>query len=115
MMQRSRNLKQKARELRTNMTDAERLLWSRVRCKQLKGFQFYRQKVIGKYIVDFYCYKAKMVVEVDGGQHYEIEGMKKDRIRDGYLRKLGLCVLRFSDREVLKNIDGVVEAIVEKL
>ena len=111
MIPRKEFLKQKTRELRENMTDAERLLWSKLRRKQLRGLQFYRQKVIGNYIVDFYCHAVKMVIEVDGGQHYEIEGIRKDRIRDEDLRSLGLFVLRFSDREVLKNIDGVMEEI----
>jgi very-short-patch-repair endonuclease len=111
MIPRREFLKQKARELRKEMTDAERLLWSRLRLKQIKGLQFYRQKVIGNYIVDFYCHAANMIIEIDGGQHYSIEGMKKDKIRDEYLMSRKLRVLRFSDREVLKNIDDVMEEI----
>jgi very-short-patch-repair endonuclease len=61
--------------------------------------------------VDFYCPKGKLIVEIDGGQHYEDDGMKKDQIRDNYLQMLGFAVLRFSDIDVLKNIDGVVERI----
>ena len=68
-----------ARELRNNMTDAERLLWSRLRNRQLKGKQVYRQKIIGDYIVDFYCPKAKLVIEVDGGQHYTEKELSKIR------------------------------------
>ena len=93
------------------MTDAERLLWSRVRRKQLKNHQFYRQKLIGDYIVDFYCPKAHLVIEVDGGQHYSSEGKQKDKLRDEYMTQAGLNVLRFSDREVFENLDEVVEAI----
>ena len=93
------------------MTDAERMLWSKLRRKQFKGLQFYRQKVIGDYIVDFYCHKNKMVIEVDGGQLYDPEGLKKDRIRDEYLMNQGVRVLRFSDRDVLKNIDSVMVEI----
>jgi len=111
MIPRKEFLKQKARELRKDMTDAERVLWSKLRLKQVNGLQFYRQKVIGNYIVDFYCHKAKMVIEVDGGQHYETEGLKKDRIRDEYFKKQGLRVLRFTDLNVLKNIDGVLKEI----
>ncbi len=59
------------------MTDAERLLWSRIRRKQLKDCQFYRQKVVGNYIVDFYCPKSNLVIELDGGQHYSDEGMRE--------------------------------------
>jgi len=110
-----RKLKPYARNLRTNMTDAEQLIWSKIRRKQINDLQFYRQKNIGHYIVDFYCPKGKLVVEIDGGQHYETEGMKKDQERDQYLQELGLSVLRFSDNDVLKNIDGVTERIYEHL
>lgn len=97
------------------MTDAERLLWSKIRGKQLKGYQFYRQKIIGNYIVDFYCPKAKLIIEIDGGNHYNDEGIKKDKIRDDYMRDHKLKVLRFSDREVFKNLNGVVERTYENL
>ena len=115
MLYYNKQLKEYSRELRCNMTDAERLLWSRVRRKQLKGFQFYRQKIIGDYIVDFYCPKAKLVIELDGGQHYNPEGIMKDDIRDSYMREHGLKVLRFSDRDVLKDPDAVVERIYGEL
>jgi len=111
----NKNLKNLARVLRKNMTDAERNLWAKIRGKQLKDKQFYRQKNIGNYIVDFYCPSAKLIVELDGGQHYSDEGMKKDKIRDSYLKHLGFTVLRFSDRDVLKNIEGVLEKIYEFL
>jgi len=97
------------------MTDAERLLWSKIRGKQLKGYQFYRQRIIGNYIVDFYCPKAKLVVELDGGQHYSNEGIEKDKIRDNYIEEQSLKVLRFSDRDVFENINGVVERIYENM
>lgn len=107
----NKQLKYLARELRKNMTDAERLLWSKVRRKQLNSYQFYRQKNVGNYIVDFYCPAGKLIIELDGGQHYTEKGMKKDEIRDRYLDSLGYSVLRFSDREVLKNLKGVIEKI----
>ena len=115
MLPYNKNLKILARNLRENMTDAERLIWSKLRMKQLKNCQFYRQKVIGNYIVDFYCPKAKLVVEVDGGQHYMDEGKKKDEKRDSYIQRLGLKVLRFSDRDVLKNINSVSEEVFNNL
>ena len=110
-----RRLKPLARNLRTNMTDAEQLIWSKIRRKQIGDLQFYRQKNVGNYIVDFYCPKGKLIIEVDGGQHLEKVGMKKDQERDRYLQKLGLTVLRFSDIDVLKNIDGVIERINEHI
>lgn len=97
------------------MTYAEQLIWSKIRRKQIGDVQFYRQKNVGHYIVDFYCPKGKLIIEIDGGQHYEKEGMKKDRKRDDYLQGLGLKVLRFSDIDVLKNINGVLERIHENL
>ncbi|RJP70310.1 MAG: endonuclease domain-containing protein [Candidatus Abyssobacteria bacterium SURF_17] len=108
-------LKNRSRELRKNMTDAERLLWSRIRGKQLKGCQFYRQKPVGTYIVDFYCPKGNLIIEIDGGQHYTSTGQQRDRVRDNYLNNLGLAVMRFSDREIFENLDGVVQTIWEKL
>jgi len=93
------------------MTDAEQYLWLKLRQKQLNGLQFYRQKVIGQYIVDFYCPKANIVIELDGGQHYDEPGLNADRKRDEALSKIGLKVLRFSDREVFENIDAVMDKI----
>jgi len=115
MLTYNRNLKQFSRQLRENMTDAERLLWAKIRRKQLKGYQFYRQKPIGDYIVDFFCPRAKLVIEVDGGQHFSGETTENDKIRDEYLRSLGLRVLRFTNTDVLTHIEGVVEGIIEKI
>jgi very-short-patch-repair endonuclease len=94
------------------MTDVEVVLWTKVRRKQLFGIPFYRQKPIGNYIVDFYCPKAQLVIEVDGGQHYKPEGALRDSVRDSFLKDLGFSVLRFSNRDVLYNIDGVFATIV---
>lgn len=111
MLYYNRKLQPLARELRKNMTDAEKLLWSKVCRKQIPGYQFYRQRIIGDYIVDFYCHTAGLVVEIDGGQHYNEEGHNSDKIRDDHLAVLGLKVLRFSNLDVPHNIDGVVERI----
>ncbi len=97
------------------MTDAEKSVWSRIRARQLQGHRFYRQKIIGNYIVDFFSPKANLVIEIDGGQHYSEEGISKDNIRDAWLRKLGLKVLRFSDRDIFENFDAVIEKIHENL
>jgi len=111
MLNYNANLKDKARQLRKNLTDSEKALWSRLRNKQLLGIQFYRQKPIGEPIVDFFAPRVKLVVEVDGSQHTLGDHVQKDRFRDGYLASLGLKVLRFNSREVLKESDAVVEAI----
>src|SRR3989338_6220108 len=111
MLSYNKNLKQLSRNLRKNMTDAEKAVWSNIRGKQLKRYQFYRQKIIGNYIVDFYCPKSKLVIEVDGGQHYSAKGKEKDKRRDDYMTREEITVLRFSDREVLGNLDAVLEKI----
>jgi len=109
------SLKRYSHDLRNKMTDAERRLCSKLRLKQLNGYQFYRQMVIGNYIVDFCSPALKLVIEVDGSQHYSDEGLKSDKIRDNYLWGYGLKVLRFNDYEVLTNISGVVENILENM
>ena len=106
-------LKKHARQLRNNMTDAERHLWTKIKMKQLNEYHFYRQKPIGDYIVDFFCPKAKLVIEVDGSYHLVGEKIEYDRIKDDYMSSLGLRVLRFTNTEVLTNIEGVVEKIRE--
>ena len=77
------------------MTEAEQRLWSRLRRKQLNGVQFYRQKPLGAYIVDFYAPVAKLVIEVDGSQHLEQDQRRSDVARDRYLSDIGLTVMRF--------------------
>jgi very-short-patch-repair endonuclease len=115
MLNYNKDLKTLARELRKNMTDAEKLLWSRVRRKRFGGCQFYRQAIINNYIVDFYCPAAKLVIEIDGGQHYYGDQIQDDKVRDRHLTSLGLMVFRYSNLEVLQNIDLVLEHIYEKL
>jgi very-short-patch-repair endonuclease len=115
MLPYNKSLKELSRNSRRNMTDAEILLWSKLRSKQLNGLQFYRQKIIDNYIVDFYCPKSKLVIEVDGGQHYSAEGREKDKKRDENMAKVGITVLRFSDREVLRQVAVVLEKIWSRL
>ncbi len=111
MLQYNKNLKEFSRKLRKNMTDAEKLIWSKIRDNQLKEKRFYSQKIIDNYIVDFYCPKANLIIELDGGQHYEPENREKDRARDAYSANNGLKVLRFSDKEVFNNTSGIIEKI----
>lgn len=110
-----KNLKTPSRELRGSMTDAEQLLWSHLRRKQLHGVQFYRQKPLGPFIVDFFAPSAGLVVEVDGGQHYEAEHLERDRQRDQCLAEEELLVLRFNNREVLLETEAVLERIAEEV
>jgi len=109
-------LKEKARNLRKSMTPAEVRLWVKIRRKQIKGLQFYRQKPLGKYIVDFYCPAKRLVIEIDGGQHYEKEHLKKDKQRDNYLEQiLGLKVIRFTNRDILTNLESVINKIISEI
>lgn len=111
MLPYAQRLKQNSRELRSHMTDAEQKLWYRLRRKQVNGWQFYRQKPLGSYIVDFYCPAARLVIELDGSQHLEPQHQASDQRRDVYLAGLGLRVLRFDNRQVLLETDAVVDAI----
>jgi very-short-patch-repair endonuclease len=113
MLQYNPNLKKTARHFRAEMTDSERMIWSRLRRKQILGTQFYRQKPIGSYVVDFYAPRAKLIVEVDGSQHLHPEYAQKDKQRDAYLASQGLRVLRFSNLQVLQTLDAVVEVIFQ--
>src|SRR3990167_9096672 len=101
----------KCRKLRKNQTDAERKLWLILRNRQLSGVKFRRQFPIGRYILDFYSPEYKLGIEADGGQHYEDKGKSKDALRTRELTKHGVKIVRFSDSDILNNIDGVYEII----
>ena len=103
----------RAKELRRNMTKQENHLWYDFLCQYPVRFQ--RQKTIDQYIADFYCHKAKLIIELDGSQHYTEEGEEYDRIRTDILERYGLEVIRFSNADVDKNFVGVCEAIDEKV
>ena len=102
-----------ARSLRTNQTAAEELLWSKLRRKQLLGVQFYRQKPLASYIVDFYCASAGLVIELDGSQHFEADYQERDAERDRALATLGLLVLRFDNLQVLNDTQAVLSVIYD--
>ncbi|MFN0317300.1 MAG: endonuclease domain-containing protein [Burkholderiales bacterium] len=110
---RNRTLQSRASRLRKNSTDTERFLWQRLRLRQLAGFKFRRQVPIAKYIVDFACVEAKLVIELDGGQHPERTAY--DHSRDAIIQAQGFRVLRFWDNEVFETADGVVERILAEL
>jgi very-short-patch-repair endonuclease len=99
------------RTLRRESTDAERALWSLLRSRRLEGLKFRRQHSAGPYILDFYSAAARLVVEVDGSQHYTPEGRASDAARSAYLQALGLRLIRVTNRDVLTNRDGVLEVI----
>ena len=103
------NLSENARRLRKNMTPEEKQLWYQF-LKDLP-VTIHRQRVIGPYIVDFYCASAKLIIELDGSQHYEPKGMEYDRRRDAFFQNHGILVLRFSNLDVLQNLSGVCQQI----
>ncbi|MEA3489056.1 MAG: DUF559 domain-containing protein [Candidatus Omnitrophota bacterium] len=113
MLKYNTNLKHKARPLRREMTGSEQALWTRLRGKQILDVQFYRQKPIGGYIVDFYASQARIIVEVDGAQHMETDQEQKDAQRDIYLKNEGLYVLRFNNLQVLQELDPVMEVFYQ--
>ena len=93
--------------MRSEMTPHEQAVWNLVRRKRMHGVTFYRQRPIDQYIVDFYCPKARLVVEIDGGQHWEPDHAEADEIRSRVLRGIGLEVLRFSNRDVSVRLQEV--------
>ena len=104
-------LRQTARYLRSNMTDAEQILWRHLRRKQVCGVTFYRQKPLLTFIVDFYCPRARLVVELDGGQHFTTAHQGKDQARDAALSSLGMKVLRFNNLDVMQQMESVLMPI----
>ena len=106
-----RKINPRAGPLRRNMTDAERLMWYRLRGRRLGNFKFKRQWSLGRYIVDFCCIERRLVVEIDGGQHSP-EG---DRRRTAVLNGMGYRVVRFWNNDVLGNLDGVLTSLLEEL
>lgn len=108
-MERNPKLKTLSRELRKNQTKEEHLLWHNFLKKY--PLRFRRQYVIGNYIVDFYCHQARVIVELDGSQHYDPTQQEKDRQRTAYLKAQGLTVLRFTNLEVTRQFRLVCQTI----
>jgi very-short-patch-repair endonuclease len=102
-----------ARNLRQNLTNAECMLWSRLRRRQLAGFKFRRQHMVGPYICDFVCSEAAIVIELDGSQH--LDAAAYDARRDSFLREKGFRILRFWNGHVLRETENVIETIFEAL
>jgi len=101
-----------AKKLRSNPTDAKRKLWAYLRSKRI-GEKFQRQEPIGEYICDFYCKEARLIVEIDGGRHFGEDGKERDARRSKALESLGLKVIRFSNYDVLMNIEAVMDVICD--
>ncbi|MBV6643581.1 MAG: endonuclease domain-containing protein [Cyclobacteriaceae bacterium] len=105
----------KAQMLRSSMTEAELILWDRLSDNKLAGFKFRRQHPISQYVVDFYCHKAMLVIEVDGRDHNQTEKKNNDEVRDIEMKELGLMVLRIKNEEVMDDIDNVLKRIEKEL
>ncbi len=103
-----------ARKLRSEQSEVEKVLWYKLRNRQLENLKFRRQYSIGNYIVDFVSVENKLIIEIDGGQHNSEEMKKLDRQRTKYLEDQGYRVLRFWNNEILENIDEVLESIKEE-
>ena len=99
------------------MTPAEVYLWQRIRKKQIENLQFYRQKMLGRYIVDFYCPVKKIIIEVDGGQHYDSGKLvEEDLVRENYLKNvLKLNIIRFTNIEIKVSMPAVIDKIISSL
>jgi very-short-patch-repair endonuclease len=107
----SPRLRSNARALRRNSTDVERILWSELRGNRLNGATFRRQVPIDNYIADFICHAAKLVIELDGGQHFSEKGERADTQRSAVIEAHGFKILRFSNLDVIENRAGVLETI----
>src|SRR5688572_14967158 len=107
------HLKVNRQELRKNQTSAEEVLWQLLRKEQLFGRKFRRHHSIENYIVDFYCASEKLIIELDGVHHQEVETFENDKIRDTRLQQLNYNVLRFSNKEVFENLETVLKVISE--
>jgi len=105
----------KCKKLRRDQTEAEKRLWSILRDRQLSGVKFRRQYPLGNYILDFYSPEYRLGIEADGSQHYENDIREKDDIREKELSMVGVEIIRFNDSEILRNIEGVCESILQKL
>jgi len=104
-----------AKNLRHNMTREEVKLWNALRNRQLMNLKFRRQVPIGNYIVDFFCTDKNLIIELDGGQHNELDNIEYDKIRTAYLSYQGYKVLRFWNDEVWNNFTGVIEKIIQEV
>jgi very-short-patch-repair endonuclease len=103
--------KQRRQELRNNSTKAEQLLWKHLKDSRFLNLKFRRQQGIGRYIVDFYCPDCKLAIEIDGDSHFEENSQEYDNIRTEFLNAEGIKVIRFTNTDVYKNINGVLEQL----
>jgi very-short-patch-repair endonuclease len=111
----SEKLRSNTRALRRNMTDAQSIIWYNVRAHRFQGASVRRPTPIGPYIAEFVCHAAKLIIELDGGQHFESKNIARDAKRDAYLAARGYRILRFNSLDVTTNKSGVLETIAAAL
>jgi very-short-patch-repair endonuclease len=105
----------RARNLRKQFSDAENIIWFYLRNRRFHDLKFRRQYSIGQYFIDFYCPQLKLGIEVDGGQHYSLEGELHDRKRNSFLKSKGITLFRYSNHEVIKNTKNVIEDMLNRI
>ena len=108
-------LESRRRDLRVKQTEAEKILWQKLRNRQINGFKFFRQCSIGKYIADFYCSELRLVIELDGSQHYEENSLEYDNIREEFMKSLDIKTIRFNNLDVFKSLDEVMERVYDEV
>lgn len=109
------SFKDRRQLLRSLQTDVERTLWSRLRDRQILGKKFFRQYGVGAYILDFYCPEVRLAIELDGGQHADSKVKEYDTVRTEYLETADIRVIRFWNNEVIENMEGVLQKIVQEV
>jgi very-short-patch-repair endonuclease len=107
--------KELRQKLRNNMPDAEIILWSELQGKRLNGLKFRRQYGVGSYVVDFYCHKFKLAIEVDGDSHFEEGAEEKDKRRQEYIESQGIKFFRCTNTDVYENLNGVIEDLLYEI
>ena len=107
----NKNLKEKRKELRSNSTSAEAILWKMLKGKQIEGKRWRRQFSIGNYIIDFYCPEIKLAIELDGNEHYTVIGKFNDERREEYLNSLGIKIIRFENKDIWCSTNLILETI----
>jgi very-short-patch-repair endonuclease len=107
--------KERRKELRNNSTKAEQLLWKQLKNSRFENLKFRRQQGIGRYIVDFYCPNKMLVIELDGDSHYYDDAKEYDKVRDEFMKTEGLKVIRLTNNDIYKNINGVLEEIKKEI
>ncbi|MEK7499702.1 MAG: endonuclease domain-containing protein [Patescibacteria group bacterium] len=101
--------------LRKRMTAPELVFWTAVRNRKLKGYKFRRQYSAGRYVIDFYCSKVRLGIEIDGDSHFQDEQKQYDAVRQEYIDSLGIEILRYTNDEIMKNLSGVLEDVSKRL